>query len=257
MSVAQASTGTSSYSGACTADPISLAIIDDHPPIREAIRWQVEETIDLQMVAEADSASEAYRLIEAQPPDVAVVDISLEDGHCFGFIESVRSEHPNTRFLVFSMHDERVYTERALRAGAAGYLMKTCPLDVVLTGVRRVALGEVYLSAQMTDRVLRNKKRGQPEKIDFPLDELTNRELEVFRMLGEGLRPEEIADRLGIARKTVETHRRQAKEKLGYDTVDQVVAHAARWVLGVNTHQGPIRPRATSKPDGCPSFWTS
>ena len=214
---------------------IRLAIVDDHPPIRDAIRREAEETIDLKVVDEAGSAEEASQLIEEQRPDVCIVDLSLRDGYGFDLIRSIQDRHPSIRLLVFSVHDEVVYAERALKAGADGYLMKGCSLDEILTAVRRVAVGEVYLSAEMAARVVRNVQGGEAEAIHFPVDELTDREREIFRMLGEGTSTETIADRLGVARKTVETHRRRVKEKLGYSTIDDVVAHAARWVLGTTT----------------------
>lgn len=222
-----------------SAQPIRLAIVDDHPPIRDAIRRAANDTMDLKVVAEAGSAVETSQFIEEQCPDVCIMDLSLGDGYCFDLIRSIQSRHPSIRLLVFSVHDEIVYAERALRAGADGYLMKQGSLDEVLTAVRRVAAGEVYLSAEMTARVLRNVQRGEAEAIHFPVDELTDREREVFQMLGEGISIGDIADRLGVARKTVETHRRRVKEKLGYSTIDDVVAHAARWVLATVPHREP------------------
>ncbi len=215
-----------------STDVIRIAVVDDHPPIREAIRRATEESMDTKLVAETGSAGEASRLIEEHEPDVAVVDLSLRDSHGLELVESVRAQHPNTRLVVYSLHDETVYAERALRAGASGYLMKGGSTADVLTAVRRVAAGEVYLSPEMKRRVLPTTRSDGEEEVHFPIDELTERELHVFRTMGQGLTANAIADRLGIARKTVDTHRRRIKEKLGYQTTDEVVAHAARWVLG-------------------------
>lgn len=220
-----------------STDVIRIAVVDDHPPIREAIRRATEESMDTKVVAETGSAGEASRLIEEHQPDVAVVDLSLRDSHGLELVENVRAQHPDTRLVVYSLHDETVYAERALRAGASGYLMKGGSTADVLTAVRRVAAGEVYLSPEMKRRVLPTMRSDGEEEVHFPIDELTERELHVFRTMGQGLTANAIADRLGIARKTVDTHRRRIKEKLGYQTTDEVVAHAARWVLGAKDEE--------------------
>lgn len=213
------------------ADHINLALIDDHPTVRSAIRSAAEDTMDIEVVAESSSAEEAFQWIEEQEPDVAVVDLSLSDGHGFDLLGNLQAHCPETSILVFSMYDETVYAERVLRAGASGYLMKAASAAEVLRAVRRVHEGGVYLSGKMTERVLKKMVEGQAEEARFPIDELTDRELQVFQMLGQGLTLSEIADRLSLARKTVETYRRRAKEKLGVDSAEKVVAHAARWTL--------------------------
>lgn len=212
------------------ADRLTIAIIDDHPPIREAMRRGAEERMGMRVVAEASSTEEAFPLIQEHSPNVAIVDLSLSDGQAFGLIEALQAECPDTDLLVFSVYDETVYAERALRAGASGYLMKAASTAEVLRATRRVAEAGVYLSPEMATRALRGAQRGQAEKIRFPIDDLTDRQLQVFQMLGQGLSIETIANRLGLARKTVETHRRLAKEKLGYENIDDVILHAARWV---------------------------
>lgn len=207
----------------------SVVVVDDHPPIREAVCHEVEEAIDMAVAAEACSPGEASRLVKECDPDVAVIDLCFGEGQGFGLIETLQAECPGTEVLVFSVYEERIYAERALRAGASGYLMKAASMKELRAALRRVAKGEVYLSPEMTGRVLRQMQSGQGEEVRFPIDDLTSRELRVFRMLGQGLGVEEIAGRLGLARKTVETYRRRAKEKLGYEKIDQVVSHAARW----------------------------
>ncbi len=211
------------------ADRLTVAIVDDHPPIREAICHEVEQAIGMTVAAEADSPEAASRLVNECGPDVAIVDICFGEGHGFGLIETLRAECPGMDLLVFSVYEETVYAERALRAGASGYLMKNAPMEELRTALRRVAEGEVYMSPKMTARVLR-RMQGGVTTVRFPIDELTDRELRVFQMLGQGLAVEAIADRLGLNRKTVETYRRRAKEKLGYERVEGVVLHAARWI---------------------------
>ena len=217
------------------AETLSVVIVDDHPAIREAVRHSVDQAMDMAVAAETGDAGEGLRLIEKHAPDVAIVDLSFNDGPSFELLKTVQAQHPSTKLLVFSVHDETVYAERALRAGASGYLMKQKSMAELLRAVRSVAEGRTYLSPTMTARVLRQMQKGGAEEVHFPVDELSDRELEVFRMLGQGLDIETIADRLGLTRKTIETHRRRAKEKLGYDTIDEVVAHAARWVLGAGS----------------------
>lgn len=214
---------------------IDLVLVDDHPTIRSALRSAAENTMDMAVVAESGTASDAFQLVEEHTPDVVVVDLSLADGHGFDLLNNVRSHCPDTRSLVFSMYDETVYAERALRAGASGYLMKGAPADEVLTAARKVDGGGVYLSDQMTARVLKKVIEGEAEEAHFPIDELTDRELQVFQMLGQGHPLSEIADHLSLARKTVETYRRRAKDKLGIGSAEEMVAYAARWTLAQPT----------------------
>lgn len=208
---------------------IEIVIVDDHPTTRNAIRQAVEATGDIDVVGETGSSEEAFRLIEDREPDVATIDLSLSDGHGFDLLENVRSQCPETRAVVFSMYEEKVYAERALRAGAAGYVMKLSSADNLIEAIRRVGEGKVYLSPDMTSRVVERLVEGDEGEARFPIDELTDRELQVFQMMGQGRTVEEITDRLNLARKTVETHRRRAKEKLGVDSVSELMSYAARW----------------------------
>ena len=211
---------------------LGVAVVDDHPAIRKALRQAVNDTMDMQVVAESGSREEALSVINEASPDVVIVDLSLQDGHGFDLLAQLKTHAPDTKLLVFSMYDEKVYAERALKAGASGYLMKAVPITKVLTAIRCVAEGSIYLSSEMTSRVLQKMVSDREAEARFPIHELTDRELQVFQMLGQGKTVEEIADGLDLARKTVETYRRRAKEKLGYETAAEVVSHAARWVLG-------------------------
>lgn len=213
-----------------TASRLTLAIVDDHPPICQALREAADERIGMHVVGEAGSSEAARPLIKTHNPDVAVVDLSLSDGQSFGLMQTLGAECPGTGLLVFSMYDERVYAERALRSGASGYLMKPASTAEVLQAAETVADGGLHLSAQMAPLVVQETHNTDVEQIRFPIDELTDRQLEVFRLMGQGLTAEKIADRLGLGQKTVEAHRRKAKEKLGYETLHEVVSHAARWV---------------------------
>ena len=205
----------------------SVFLVDDHPSIRNAVHTAIEEQMDLEVVGEAAELEEILDQIEACMPDVLVVDISLPDGHGIDLIQAISEAHPDIVTLVFSMYDETVYAERALRAGASGYLMKTESLDCLVEAVRRVERGEIYLSRSMATQVLSGSRGGGTPS--FAIDELTDRELQVFRLLGRGNTVQEIQEQLDLSRKTVETYRRRAKEKLGVESVSELLQQAVQW----------------------------
>jgi DNA-binding NarL/FixJ family response regulator len=214
---------------ASESDRVRVYIVDDHPPIREAIRTRIEETLDIEVCGESATSAEAFHEIESLQPDVAIIDISLEDAHGLDLVQNVQAQHPETQLMVYSMYDEMVYAERAIRAGASGFLMKDEPVSELIDAVRAVNDGEVYLSDSMASKILNKVARGESSEPGFPIDELTDRELAVFQMLGEGYGIDEIQDRLNIARKTVEAYRRRAKEKLGFDSVSKLLQYAVQW----------------------------
>ena len=221
-----------------STDTISVILVDDQPPIREAIAHRAEDALDMQVAAETGSAEEAFRLVVEKAPEVAVVELFLGGEPSFELLNAINSQCPTTQSLVFTVRDETVYAERALRAGASGYLMKRASMAELLAAVRQVAKGRTYLSSEMTTRVLQQMRDGHTQEGRFPISELTAREREVFQMLGQGMTMEVIADRLDLTRKTAETHRRRVKEKLGYETIDEVISHAARWMLGAKADPG-------------------
>jgi len=210
-------------------DHIRVFLVDDHPAILVSIRDRIEETLDIEVCGTGKSSTESFHEIESLRPDVVVVDVSLEDGHGLDLVQNIRSQFPDIQVIVFSMYDEKVYAERAIRMGASGYLMKNEPLKELVGGIRAVNKGEVYLSDEMASRVLNKVARGGSAESGFLIDELTDRELAVFQMLGEGHSIEEIQERLNIARKTVEAYRRRAKEKLGFDSVTELLQYAVQW----------------------------
>jgi len=218
---------------------ISVFLVDDHPAIREAVRDTVEGTIDMEICGEADSSDQAFHQIEELSPDVAIVDISLNDAHGLDLVQNVRSQYPDVAMLVFSMYDEDVYAERAIRAGASGYLMKSEPTKNIIEAIRSVHDGEVYLSRRMASRILNKVAKGHSSEPSFAIDELTDREMAVFQMLGQGYSVQEIQDRLSLTRKTIETYRRRAKEKLGFDTVSELLQYAVQWTYSQGTQQEP------------------
>ena len=216
-------------SKATNTDHIHVFLVDDHPAILAAIRDEIDETLDLEVCGTAGSPTEAFSMIEELQPDVVVVDISLKDGHGLDLVENTRSQYPDIQIIVYSMYDEMVYAERAIRLGASGYLMKKEPLDELVQGIRAVHDEEVYLSDDMAASILSKVARGGDSAPGFPIDELTDRELAVFQMLGEGYSIEQIQERLNIARKTVEAYRRRAKEKFGFDSVSELLQYAVQW----------------------------
>lgn len=215
---------------------IRTYIVDDHPAIRSAVHDTIEEVIDMEVCGETGSPDVAFREIGEIRPEVVIVDISLEDGHGLDLIETMREEYPDVRALVFSNYDETVYAERAIRAGAAGYLMKDEPIEHIPEAIRTITDGHVYLSQNMAARVLGSLGGGSTSDPTFAIDELTDREMTVFEMLGQGYSIDEIRDQLGLAQKTVEAYRRRAKEKLGIDTVSDLLQYAVQWTYGRGTN---------------------
>jgi len=214
---------------------IGVYLVDDHPAIRDAIRSQIDGIIDMEVCGGTGSATEAVHQVEERDPEAAVVDISLEDGHGLDLIENLSVRCPNVQPVVFSMYNESVYAERALRAGAAGYLMKKESSSVLMEAIRTASDGGIYLSKKMMSQIVGKVAGGGANHPSFPIDELTDREMSVFQMLGQGYSIEEIKDRLNLARKTIETYRRRAKDKLGLDTVSELLQYAVKWTYGQGT----------------------
>lgn len=212
-----------------TRENTRIVVVDKHPAIREALRSEVERHPEMQMQGEAASSSEALSLLEKHSPDVMVVEISLRDTDGLAFIQEIRSEAPDVRILVFSQYDEDLYAERAIEAGASGYIMKTKPTDEVVRAIELVSQGQVFLSRSVASRILSRLIQGSSDTGSSPLEALTDRELTVFRKIGEGETVRQIAEQLDLDRKTVETYRRRAKEKLGHETVEELLRHAVHW----------------------------
>lgn len=209
-----------------------VLIVDDHPAVREALVLRIGRQPDLEVWGEAADPAEALRVLADARPDVAVVDISFKAGNGLDLIKRIRDGDGDVRVLVWSMHSEALYAERALRAGALGYVCKDQATDRTVDAVRRVLEGKVYLSEAMTERVLRRTVGAGPEQAaGSPLDVLADRELEVFRLIGEGVKTAEIAERLHLSVKTVETYRDRIRQKLGLSDGTKLSHYATQWVL--------------------------
>ena len=209
-----------------------VLIVDDHPAVREALALRIGRQPDLEVCGEAADMSEALRLIADARPDVAVVDISLKAGNGIDLIKRIKDRNDHIRMLVWSMHSESLYAERALRAGALGYINKDQATDRIVEAIRRVLEGRVYLSAAMTERLLQRAVGGaRDEATRSPLDVLADRELEVFRLIGAGVKTAEIAERLHVSVKTVETYRDRIRHKLDLGDGTELAHYATQWVL--------------------------
>jgi DNA-binding NarL/FixJ family response regulator len=206
-----------------------VLIVDDHPLFRHGIADLINAEADLKTCGEADSAPHALEAIRKLRPDLVIVDISLKGTNGIELVKSIRTEHPKLPVLMLSMHDESLYALRALRAGARGYVMKQEALERVMSAIHRVLGGEVYVSPVMSGKMINEFVGGA--SAEKPLtDKLTDRELEVLQLIGEGLGIQQIAQRLNLSAKTIETHRAHLKEKLNMKSARDLTHFAVHWV---------------------------
>lgn len=212
------------------ADNKRIYIVDDHPLMRKGLVMTIEKEIGFEVCGQADNAEQALTEIIDLKPDVAVVDISLPGMNGIELIKNVLHQQQNLKILVVSRHDEELYAERAIRAGAKGYLMKLEAADVLVTAIRQILKGGIYLSDTISAKLIMKMASGNTNKSDNPFDLLSDRELEVFELTGKGLSTKEIGQKLHISVKTVESHRANIKEKLQVDTSNELMRHAVKWV---------------------------
>jgi DNA-binding NarL/FixJ family response regulator len=207
-------------------------LVDDHPMVRERLGQLIDREEDMVVCGEAESAPEAVGKLAALAVDVAVVDLSLKDSRGLELIKDLKAIKPQLPVLVLSMHDESLYAERVLRAGARGYITKQEATTKVLVAIRRVLAGDVYLSEQMVGRLLDRCSSGVPFAAS-PVETLADRELEVLQLIGRGRGTRQIAAELRISVKTVETYRARIKEKLRLSGASDLVQYAIQWVGGM------------------------
>ena len=208
-----------------------ILIVDDHPIVRRGLVELIEEQSDLIVCGEADDAADALQMIDENPPDLLLVDISLKGMNGLELIKQLKSRDEDLKMLVSSMHDETLYAERALRAGAMGYINKNEATTTLVNAIRQALEGRVYLSNKMSERLLERVFLGQKKRDGWSIDTLTDRELEVFELIGQGLTTRQIAQRLHLSPKTVETYRDNIKSKLNLGTSSELVRHAVKWAL--------------------------
>lgn len=205
-------------------------IVDDHTMFREGLRQLIEREPGLTVCGDAADSAEALPAIRESKPDVVLVDISLGGASGIDLIKSIKSEFEELPVLVVSMHDESLYAERSLRAGAMGYVMKHEPAKTMKAAIHKVLGGDMYLSEKMASSVIGKFMRGQPDQPASPIETLSDRELEVFRMLGQGKGVRLIAEKLSVTVPTVNSFRNRIKEKLGLKSSTEVMLHAIQWV---------------------------
>ena len=206
-------------------------LVDDHPVTREGLARLINHEPDLEVCGQAGTAAGAVREIEAQKPDLAIIDVSLTAGASgLELIKDLAARHPRLRMLTLSTHDETLYAERALRAGAKGYVMKQEPIANVMQAIRKILDGEIYLSQTMNDRLLRKMVHPRAASPGADIEQLSDRELEVYRLLGQGRGTRQIAEELHVSISTVETHRTHIKDKLHLASAPELVRRAVEWV---------------------------
>jgi DNA-binding NarL/FixJ family response regulator len=208
----------------------SVLLVDDHPFMRAGLRQLIDRQPDLFVGGEAGNPAEAFQQLARAVPDLILTDLTMPGRGGLEFLRDLRAAHEKVPILVVSMHDEGVYAERALRAGARGYIMKEAGGENLLAAIRRVLGGEVHVSPRMSARILDALSAGRPRGSRSPIEQLTDREFEVFQLIGQGKSTRDIAAALHLSPKTVDVHRGHIKEKLGLRDVTALIRHAVRWV---------------------------
>lgn len=208
-----------------------VLIVDDHPIVREGLSSLLSKQPDFEICGEADDVQSALQLVDDTKPHVVTIDLSLKDGTGLDLIRRIAARDPSIRMVACSLFDETLYAERALHAGAMGYVNKDEAAETIVKSIRRVLDGKTYLSDRMSD-LLARRLIGKKDRVEWPVvDLLSNRELEVFELIGNGLTTAEIARKLHVGMKTVDTHRRRIKDKLNLKTTAQLASNATQWVL--------------------------
>lgn len=213
-----------------------VLLVDDHPIVRQGLALLIDREADLSVCGEAEGAHSAFHAIATLRPDIVVLDISLSGPDGLDVLKEIRMKSASLPVLILSMHDESIYAERSMRAGANGYIMKQEATEKVLVAIRRILQGEVYLSDRLTNTMLQQYVHGASPAKGSPLLNLTDRELEVFRLIGEGHGTRQIADELHLSVKTIESYQAHIKEKLALRNARELVQHAIE--LTVNLKGG-------------------
>jgi DNA-binding NarL/FixJ family response regulator len=208
-----------------------IFLVDDHPIVRQGMALFINREADLNVCGEAEDSLSAMHGIPACRPDLVIVDISLNGPDGLDLLKSIRIQYPGLPVLILSMHDELIYAERALRAGANGYIMKQEATEKVLIAVRRILNREVYVSDRVANKMLQMYIAGSPSTKQSPVAGLSDRELEVFRLIGEGHSTRQIAEELHLSVKTVESYQAHIKEKLSLRSARELVQHAIQWKI--------------------------
>ncbi len=215
-------------------DKSKILIVDDHPIVRQGLAELVNHENDLAVCGQAEDAHQAMKAIKELRPDMAVVDISLRETSGIELIKDINVQYPDLPVLALSMHDESLYAERALRAGAKGYIMKAEATEKVITAIREILNGEIYVSDKMATKMVRQLVGSKTKISTTPVERLSDRELEVFHLIGKGYGTRQISERLHLSIKTIETYRAHIKEKLSLANAAELLQHAIQWVSSQN-----------------------
>ncbi|OHB79559.1 MAG: hypothetical protein A2Z25_01720 [Planctomycetes bacterium RBG_16_55_9] len=207
-----------------------ILVVDDHPVVREGLTYLIDEEEDMVVCGTSQNIPEAMKAIESLKPDMVTVDISLNDASGLELIKMIKTQFPDLPVLALSVHPEQLYAERAIRAGAKGYITKREATGQIITAIREVLNGKMYLSQRMTDRLLQSMVGGNKSGAETsPIDRLSDRELEVFSLLGRGQGTRQIAEHLHVSVKTIETYRLRISEKLNVDNASELLWSAFQW----------------------------
>lgn len=209
-------------------EPRSVLIVDDHPIVREGLSQLINAENDLEVCGDAANVQEALETLEHSEPDIVILDLSLPDRDGLELLREIRNETSHLPVLVLSMHDEAMYAERLLSAGANGYIMKQAAADQLLTALRRVLAGGVYVSERLGSSMIDRISSGGAGQSANPIERLSNRELQVLNLIGQGRTTREVAETLNLSVKTVESHRQRIKKKLNLQTSAQLTQFAVR-----------------------------
>jgi DNA-binding NarL/FixJ family response regulator len=215
-----------------------ILLVDDHPFMRAGLAQLIDRQADLMVCGEAGNPGEALQAVASTKPDLVLSDLTMPGRSGLEFIKDLRAAHDGLAILVVSMHDESVFAERALRAGARGYIMKEAGGENLLTAIRQVLRGEVYVSPRMSARILEGLSGARPRGSKSPIEKLTDREFEVFQLIGQGKSTRDIAEQLHLSPKTVDVHRANIKEKLELTDATALIRHAVRWVETQGSESG-------------------
>lgn len=207
-----------------------ILIVDDHPIVRQGLAELINHEDDLKVCGDAEDASDALGLIKESEPDMVIVDISLKETSGIELIKDIKAQYPDLSVLALSMYDESLYAERALRAGAKGYIMKAEATENVVTAIRKILSGQIYVSDNMAAKMVRKLVGGSPDVGASVIESLSDRELEVFHLIGQGYGTRQVAKRLHLSVKTIETYRAHIKEKLNLADASELLRFAIRWV---------------------------
>ena len=207
-----------------------VLLVDDHAVVRFGVAQLINRQDDIEVCGEDEDASHAMAAIGKLKPDLVIADISLKDSSGLELMRNIKTQYPKLAILVFSVHDETIYAEMAFRAGALGYLMKGADVETILAAIRRVVSGNIYVSDALGAKMLHKQLRGQGDAAASPVENLSDRELEVFQLIGHWKGTRQIADELHLSVKTIEYYREQVKKKLGLSNATKLTQAATAWV---------------------------